>query len=196
MRRITFLAMTLVLMGSATFAQDRFSKVSWELGIPTGDLKEYLNNGDVSAGGISFDYRKLVGDNWTVGGSAAWSFFNGSTRENLVTGTTTVSGLRQFYFNSLPFMANTHYYMDVGSSQLYFGTGIGGVWTLQRTEIGSFYTDNDNFHFGVVPEIGFVVPISFTSNINISAKYNYALKTSKTVNYSYFTFGVGWSSWW
>lgn len=197
MKKLALLTVALLVFGTTSMAQSRFSKVSWEIGFPMGELKDFLHNEDISLGGISFDYRKAIKDNWTVGGSGAWSFFNGSSREDFVDGTTTVSGLRQFYVNSLPFMVNTHYYLDLGtSSQFYFGTGVGGVWTMQRTDIGSFFTDNDNFHFGVVPEIGFNIPVSFSSNINVAAKYNVAFKTSKSINYSYFTLGVGWSSWW
>lgn len=196
MKKVLLTAIALVIFGLSSNAQSRFSKVNWEIGFPMGELKDFLHNEDISLGGFSFDYRKMIKDNWTVGGSGSWSFFNGSSREDVVDGTTTVSGLRQFYFNSLPFMVNTHYYKDIGSSQVYIGTGVGGVWTLQRTDIGSFFTDNDNFHFGVTPEIGFNIPVSFTSNININAKYNMAFKTNKSIDYTYLTVGVGWSSWW
>lgn len=177
-------------------AQDRFAKLTWEISVPTGDLNTFLVNENVSFGGVSYDYRKLVTDNISVGGNFSWNFFNGSTREDFVSGSTTVSGLRQFYFNALPIMVNAHFYQDVGKGQIYFGSGIGGVWTLQRTDIGSYFIDNNNFQFGLMPEIGLNIPVSFTSNLNISAKYNVALESSDGINVSYFAFGVGWSSWW
>jgi len=196
MKKTLFILIALVTVSMTSNAQDRFAKLSWEISMPLGDLSDFLVNEDVTLGGISYDYRKIVSDNFTVGGNVSWHFFNGSTREDLVNGTTTVSGLRQFYFNALPIMVNGHYYFDIGDSQLYLGTGIGGVWTLQRTDIGSYFTDNDNFHFGVMPEIGFNIPVSFTSNITISAKYNMAFGTSDSIDYTYMSFGVGWSSWW
>lgn len=194
-KTIIILAALFVISGSA-FGQDRFAKLTWEIGLPTGDLNEFLVNEDVSFGGVSYDYRKLINDKISLGGNISWNFFNGSTREELVSGTTTVSGLRQFYYNAIPLMFNSHYYFDIGDSQLYLGTGVGGVWTLQRTDIGSYFTDNDNFQFGVMPEIGFNIPVSFTSNINISAKYNMAFASGDSMDYTYFAFGVGWSSWW
>lgn len=196
MKKISILLVALMIFGATSYGQSRFSKVSWEIGFPTGDLKEFLVNEDISLGGISFDYRRMVKDNITVGGNISWAFFNGSSREDLIDGTTTISGLRQFYVNTLPIMVNAHYYRDIGDSQIYFGTGLGGVWTLQRTDIGSYFTDNDNFQFGIMPEIGFNIPFSFTSNVNISAKYNIALASGNSIDYTYFTVGVGWSSWW
>ena len=184
------------MMSPALIGQDRFAKLTWEISLPTGDMKEFLVNEEVSFGGVSYDYRKLVTDKLSIGGNVSWNFFNGSTREDLVSGTTTVSGLRQFYVNTLPFMVNTHYYADIGESQLYAGTGIGGVWTLQRTDIGSYFTDNDNFQYGLMPEIGVNIPVSFTSNINISAKYNMVFANGHSIDYNYIAFGIGWSSWW
>ena len=196
MKKLVYTIVALIAFSGLINAQDRFAKLNWEISLPMGDLDEFLVNENVTFGGISYDYRKIVKENITVGGNISWNFFNGSTREELVSGTTTVSGLRQFYFNAIPIMVNAHYYKDIGESQIYFGTGVGGVWTLQRTDIGSYFTDNDNFQFGLMPEIGFNIPISFTSNLNISAKYNLAFASANGIEASYMAFGIGWSSWW
>jgi len=196
MKKFIYTCFAIVFLALGVQAQDRFAKLTWEISVPSGDLSTFLVNEDVSFGGISYDYRKLVTDKISVGGNFSWNFFNGSTREELVSGTTTVSGLRQFYFNALPIMVNAHFYQDIGKAQIYFGSGVGGVWTLQRTDIGSYFTDNNNFQFGFMPEIGLNIPVSFTSNINISAKYNVALESANGINLSYFAFGIGWSSWW
>jgi len=196
MKKILLVVLIMISVSPALVGQDRFAKLTWEISLPMGDMDDFLVNEDVSFGGVSYDYRKLVTDNISVGGNFSWNFFNGSTREDLVSGTTTVSGLRQFYFNALPIMVNAHFYQDIGKAQIYIGSGVGGVWTLQRTDIGSYFTDNNNFQFGFMPEIGVNIPISLTSNINLSAKYNVALESANGINVTYFAFGIGWSSWW
>lgn len=196
MKKISITLFVVLICAFSSQAQNRFAKLTWEIGLPTGDLNEFLVNEDVSFGGVSYDFRKLVTDDISIGGNISWNFFNGSSRDEFVSGNTTISGLRQFYVNTIPVMFNAHYYFDLGDTQLYAGSGVGGVWSLQRTDIGSYLIDNDNFHFGVMPELGVNIPISFTSNLNVSAKYNLVFATSNSINYSFISFGVGWSAWW
>jgi len=191
-KKITILSFLIFAFAATTNAQEKIFNINWNVGIPMGDTKEFLNDEDISFGGMSFEFRQYINENMSVGGYFAWDFFNGSSDEDSTFGNTTISGMRRYYINSLPFMINTHYYFgETDGVRGYIGVGLGAVRTLERTEIGTFIIQNNNWQFGYYPEAGFMIPISYTTNINFGVKYTSALKTNDAIAYSALTFNVG-----
>jgi len=60
-------------------------------------------------------------------------------------------------------------------------------------EMGLWMTEQKNWHFGLAPEIGVLIPVGFSSNINVSVKWNYAFKADDSINYNWFGFNIGYA---
>ena len=186
---LSFLAFTL---SNAAVAQEKIFNINWNIGIPLGDTKEFLSNEDISFGGASLEFRQFISNNISVGGYFAWDFYNGTSEEDIVNGTATLSGSQRYFINSLPFMINSHYYMGESTGfRPYIGVGLGAVRTLERTEIGTFLIQNNNWQFGFYPEVEFMIPVTYTTNINFGAKYNMALESNDAFAHTALTFNIG-----
>ena len=191
-KKLLLIPFLVLLLSNPLFGQEDIFIFSWDIGFPTSDLSDFLSDEDVSLGGVSLDFRHFVKDNVSIGGYFAWDFFNGASNEMASFPNADVSGLQRFYVNYLPIMVNSHYY--VGQSEnirAYLGAGLGTVRTLQRTSIGTFDIQNNNWHFGIYPEVGFIVPVSDIGAITLGAKYHVAFETDDSITYSYFSLNVG-----
>ncbi|AUP79987.1 outer membrane beta-barrel protein [Flavivirga eckloniae] len=194
MKKLIILSCIAVLfINNITSAQGRnLLTANWDINFPNSDLNDFLHNEDVSLAGLSFDYRYFVKENVSVGTYFAWDFFNGSSREISNLENADVSGLKLFYVNYFPFMLNAHYYLNESENiQPYLGGGMGAVRSLQRTEVGSVALENNNWHFGLYPEVGVLIPFSSDGGLSIGAKYNVAFETSDSFTYSYFSINIG-----
>jgi hypothetical protein len=72
-------------------------------------------------------------------------------------------------------MANMHYYFGKRKDlRFYMGANAGLYYILQRLDIGVWRIDSNNWHFGLAPEAGVLIPLDGQSHIIINLKYNYA----------------------
>lgn len=150
------------------------STTSYSIGIPTGDLGEYISS--ASFRGIAFDYRKLVKPNLGVGFYAGWNvFYQEKPYDTYTLRNNSISGKQYRYTNSAPFMFATDYYLKPGNDfNPYIGAAIGGVYTQRATDMGIYRWEEDAFSFGLTPQIGFLYKMSTFSAISIAARYNMA----------------------
>jgi opacity protein-like surface antigen len=191
-KKIAILSFLVFTLSNAADAQEKIFNINWNVGIPMGDTKEFLNNSDISFGGMSLEFRQFVKSNMSIGGYFAWDFYRGSSEEDVVMGNTTLSGSQRMFINSLPFMVNAHYYMGESTGfRPYFGVGLGAVRTLERTEVGTFLIQNNNWQFGYYPELGFMIPVSYSTNINFGVKYNLALESKDAFAHTALVFNIG-----
>lgn len=88
-------------------------------------------------------------------------------------------------------MVQAHYYLsnDKYGPRVYLGGGLGTYKVVQRTNIGVWSVEDNNWHFGFAPEVGVLLPLSMDTQFNISFKYNYVVKTKDT-NYNQTWFGL------
>jgi len=65
----------------------------------------------------------------------------------------------------------------------------------QRFAIGIHSFQQDEWQWGIAPEIGFLVPLSRGSTLIVNGKYNYAFTGESPVgadiNHEYWTIGIG-----
>ncbi len=197
MKKITTLLMIISLaISGSLMAQGEgthLTTLSWNIGMPTGNLKDFLVNEDISFGGMSIDYKHMYTDYVSFGFYLGWDFYNGSTREPFSADNVDITGLRLFYVNSFPMMATAHYFFnDNGDIRPFLGAGLGTTRTLQRTEFGVLAAvQNDNWHLGMYPEFGLIIPSGTRGALTLSTKYNLAIETSDSFTYSYVSFHIG-----
>ena len=169
---------------------DWATTINYSVGLPTGDLKDFTDN--TSFRGISFEAKNFRTEQISVGFSLGWQIFKERLEGTFSQPGQDVTGTQVRYLNALPIMVTGHYqFGDPGGARPYAGVGLGTVHSLQRTEVGLFTISNNNWHFGFYPEVGVYIPVSFDMGINVAAKYNYALGTSDSIDYSYLSLSVG-----
>lgn len=193
MKRIIFIITIVSVISTGVYAQGLFS-VSYDVGLPLGGTADYI--GAPSFRGFGVEARGFITDNLTYGGSFNWAVFyeeiGPKEWTNEIEGTGTAFGTQYRYINSFPIMATMHYYFgEWDDTRLYVGGGLGTQKIDQRTDFG-LYTDNQNkWRFALAPEIGVLIPVNFNSSINLSAKYQYAVKAGNADAVSYLNFKIG-----
>ncbi len=187
---ILLLAATCIAQNTQAQEWDWATSMHYSFGIPTADLKDFTDN--TSARGIIFEARNFRNDQFSIGFSLGWQVFKDRLEDTFSEEGRDVTGTQVRYVNTLPIMVTGHYYLgDPGGVRPYLGAGVGTVHSLQRVDVGLFSIQNNNWHFGFYPEVGVYIPVSFDMGINLAAKYNYALGTSESIDYSYLALSVG-----
>ena len=169
---------------------DWATTVNYSFGLPTGDLKDFTDN--TSFRGISFEAKNFQSEQVSVGFSLGWQVFKDRLEGTFSGVGRDITGTQVRYVNTLPIMITGHYqFGDPGNVRPYAGVGLGTIHSLQRVDVGLFTVSNNNWHFGFYPEVGVYIPVAFDMGINVAAKYNYAVATSDSFDYSYLTLSVG-----
>ena len=187
---ILLLAVTCIAQNAQAQEWDWATSVHYSFGLPTGDLKDFTDN--TSFRGIVFDAKKFQSEQFSIGFSLGWQVFKDRLEGTFSEEGRDVTGTQVRYVNTLPIMLTGHYHLgEPGGARPYLGAGIGTVHSLQRVDVGLFTVQNNNWHFGFYPEVGVYIPVSFDMGINLAAKYNYAIATSDSFDYSYLSLNIG-----
>lgn len=189
MKKILLVAIV-VFVPFLSNAQQSLFNINYSIGLPMGSSSDYI--GETSFRGMSFEGRAFMTDNLSVGGYIGWNVFNETLRDKDYAGDgVDVHGTQYRYLNTLPMQVTAHYYLkNFEGVNPYIGIGVGATRTLQTTEIGLVSFANDNWHLGLSPEIGVYIPVNFNVGINVSARYDYAVKSNDTIH-SNLTFNIG-----
>jgi opacity protein-like surface antigen len=202
MKKIIYIALLTLFASVPLQAQDAVTVVNYEISVPTGDTKEYIDK--TSFRGFGLDIRKFLGgeNKVSVGGRFGWHVFSSdaiaetiSIRTDELNGD--VSGTQFRYINAFPMQGVFHFYFgEPGRVNAYVGAGVGLYYIKQRFEIGLIATEKNNWHFGVAPEFGINMPVSDSVAANINVMYNYAAPSGTDVSgektgYNYFSVNVG-----
>jgi len=170
------------LLTATAVAQDQMSGISWNIGIPTGQMSSYMNK--TSYGGIGLEFGRYVDDNVSVGASFSWNVWSNLTGEIINLKNGAVSGTQIRYYNAFPMLLNAHYYLSESKHdpfKPYIGLNAGFYYILQRMDIGAYSLQNDNWHFGLAPEAGFLLEVSNRTYLTATARYNYAFDAGTTL---------------
>jgi len=196
-----------MLLAPGAQAADKITTLHWDVGVPLGDLDEYI--GETSFRGFGFDFRTFRdrSKSYTVGFSFAWQVFYENTNELIHIDnkdvSADISGYQNRYVNALPFMLTFDVYtsQDPRKRRFFLGVGAGAYYMVQRFEIGVQSFEETNWHFGLMPEIGLQFPMGDVELL-VQGRYNYAFASGnsiagKDLNLQYATLNLGfaWSRW-
>jgi len=189
MKRI-ILILTLTILPLFTMAQGIFS-LQYNMGFGVGDQGDYITA--PSFRGITFiDARWYVADYVTVGGAISWNVFYEEESGTFNKDNTTINGTQYRYINSFPLLVTVYkYWGDNDEISYYVGGGIGAYSIEKKTSMGLWAIVDDNWHFGLAPEVGVIFPLGTHAGFILSAKYNNAFKTDDSINYGYFGINAG-----
>jgi hypothetical protein len=199
----TRLIMLLVLGGliassnASAIEGEKLTAVSWNVGLATEDMKTFVDN--TSMRGFGLQGRWFVRSRLSLGLLWEWQVFDYSTKEAIETSGITVSGQQYRYVNAFPFLATAHLYLGrPGATRLYVGGGAGAYYIMKRLEIGLVAIDDDNWHWGVAPEAGLLLPIGDMyghQNLMVAGKLNFAVGTDDSIDFTWYevVLGITWN---
>ena len=187
--------LTVVIMAAAVtgFSQALYT-INYTMSFATGETSDYISK--ASFRGISFDGRGFLTDNISLGGHVNWSTFYEKVPEATYTDDTrSITGTQFRYINAFPILFNAHYYTGTaeGETRFYVGLGVGTYSINQRTDMGVWSVEDHTWHFGFAPEIGVLIPVGYASGINVSLKWNYAVKSNDSIDYNWFGLNIGYA---
>ena len=109
----------------------------------------------------------------------------------------TITGTQIRYFSSFPVMANLSYFTGHRKSNVrfYLGIAAGTYYIVERLEVGVFMVEEDYWHLGVAPTVGFLIPTDYIY-VQANVRYNMAFAAESSIvdepfDYTYLTFNVG-----
>ena len=203
--RLKYIITLVSLLSAVSFAQEFISDFTWNFGFPQSQMKEYVSK--TSYKGFAIEGRRFLNKNLSAGLFFGWNIFDERVDKPIeIDGENysgTVSGTQLRYVNSFPMMANMHYYFGKRKDiRFYLGANAGLYYILQRLDLGVWRLESDNWHFGLAPEAGVLIPLDSQSHIIVNIKYNYAFDSGTGLGkvddnyYSYWglNFGFAFSS--
>jgi opacity protein-like surface antigen len=170
-------------------AQNRFG-LTYNTALPLGETAELA--GKYSFRGAGIEGRWGVGSSFDIGFSASWNVFYESVNGSFTEGSKTLTGTQYRYINAYPIMVTA--YKSFGSSETfhpYVGLGVGAIKADHRKEMGLWYVDSNNWHFGMAPEIGVVIKTFRSFDYLVSIRYNYGVKVNDSPSVSYLGLNLG-----
>lgn len=186
---LTFLLMTFFI--SDSFAQRTkkggyIASLEYSTTFNMGRASDFLSNGGFWGG--SMEIKSFVKNNVSVGiilghNVVSQENQNGSTevKNGLITGP------QARYLNYTPVLATVGYYFNKNyraKTIPFIQANIGTYYIWQRLQVGANIIDNDNWHFGLGPEVGVNFALGSNALLTVSARYNYAFSSGDPIGNS------------
>jgi hypothetical protein len=190
MKKILILFAFTVLSFSA-FSQSTLFSFQYSMGFGAGNMKDYIK--PASFRGFTIDYRNLVTENIGLGFDVGWNvFYDEMPDATYDFENVTYTGKQWRYSNEFPILGALDYYMtSMGDIFPYAGLGVGTMYSLQNTDMGSYTFEKDAWHFALRPEIGVIMDMGGGSGFNLCTKYYHGFKAGDLPSQGYFTINVG-----
>lgn len=194
MKKINIILTFFFVLGTAGLtAQEYYFSLHYSTASPMGETSNYIDN--YSWRGIGLEAHWFMNNQLSIGYHMTLNAFYQKVAGEFVDGTTTLTGTQLRYLNTLPILFEGRYHLGgdaiLGDLRPYFGLGAGTIRTLQRTEIGIFAVENNNWQFGVAPAAGIIIPMANSAMLNLAVRYNYAVETGKASANSFLNINLG-----
>ncbi len=187
MRKLIIL---IILLCPVTALGQNMYGVTYNMALPLGQTSGFVNS--FSARGLGFEAKYMLDDNFIAGFGGGWNVFYEKEEGSFQDGTQTITGTRYKYLNAFPLMITFDYsYILSDLIRPFGGLGFGAYWIEERTELGVYSESTDNWHLGLAPEVGILIPINYTTSIYSTFKYNIALKSGDSMMHQYLGLNIG-----
>ena len=184
------IALSVLFLALTANAQEVIWKLTYDVGIPFADTKEFADQ--TSWRGLTLDFDRFVGDKLALGMAFSWSTFvqkypdSYYEREEIL-----LHGTQVRYINNIPLTARISYYQPVSNLDLFGSLGVGTVWQETRREIGTYAFVGSYWQFALVPELGVLIPAGFKTILTAKVRYVSGFKTDSAPALSYLSIGLG-----
>jgi hypothetical protein len=200
--KIKYIIALLVFISFTSFAQELLTNVTWNIGIPVSKMNQYTT--DVTYRGFTISGRRFLDKYNSVGFMTGWNIFDEKSYDPIdlaggENGSGTVSGTQVRSINSFPLLVGIHHhYGKKEDMRVFVGLNAGMYYILQRLDMGVYRIDNDNWHFGMAPEAGIIIPFDGeNTGFYLGARYNYAFDSGTALGgsennfYSFYELNIG-----
>lgn len=192
--KLVYILILICTLSLTAMAQSSMGGVTYQISMPMAESKDFIQK--TSFRGFGIEGRHFVSSGLSIGLSANWNVFHEATDKLIILEQASVSGNQNRIINSFPLLATAHLYLGKVQDEVtgYLGLGVGGYRINKTLQLGVFTLEEGNWHFGLAPEIGFLIPIGWDSNFQISMQYNYALESGDASAYRYWGLKLGFAS--
>ena len=183
------IALSVLFLALTANAQEVIWKLTYDVGIPFSDTKEFTDQ--ASWRGLTLDFDRFIGDNLALGMGFSWSTFVEKESDSYYElEKLLLHGTQVRYNNNIPLTARIAYYKPLNTFEIFGSLGAGTVWQETRREIGTFAFVGSYWQFALVPEVGVLIP---AGNTDVTARVRYVsgFKTDNAPALSYLSFGLG-----
>lgn len=192
--------LVIVAVGAAQAQYSNMTSLSYNFMVPTGKTQDFVS--EVGWRGLSFEGRRFVDRQFSVGFTFGWQIFSEKSTDPIQITNGTISGTQIRQMNMFPLMVTAHYYFSKDREEIrpYVGTGVGLTYIDQRWDLGVYSLNTYNWHFTLAPEVGAIIPLGDVDGI-IGATYMYGFDSGSTAwgaednaqQYVVFKVGLVWS---
>ena len=166
--------------------------LQWNIAKPVSSMSDFVGNTSLS--GFNIGYRHCYRNNFIIGGRTGLvSFYDYLGFTNVKVDNTTTYRQLENRIHTVPILFIVDYMFRNDKLIPYLGIGI-GTYFINKSSISDNVTleSNNSFHFGVSPEVGITIPFIVSNfGLNLCSRYNYAIKTGSSPEYSWFDFTIG-----
>ena len=201
--KLKYVIILLLSFALNTYAQNYTTGVSYSMGFGIGKTYDYIN--ETSFTGFTVEGHKLIKPYFSVGIMTGWNIFSEKSNTTINLGSASISGEQARYWNIIPIMVNASLYYKNSNSRFtpFVRVHAGTYYIMQRFDIGVYTVNNDNWHFGLAPEVGFMINLSREMDILVNGKYNHAFDSGTRLSgdsnnkNTFFTInlGISYSRW-
>ena len=191
-----FLLIIVYATGASAQRYQGVAGIQYSMGSTTGESENYI--GDFSFRGFSMEYDKFISPQLSIGFLAGWNIFDELLHDATIdVNGSTISGTQIRFFNVFPILAKFGYFLGNPKSNFrpYASLGVGTYYIMQRLDIGLFHIEKDNWHLGLAPAIGILIPTDYIF-LQLNVRYHYAFAaddsiTKQPFDISYMTYNIG-----
>jgi hypothetical protein len=199
-RALSFLALVAAPLagGHAQIGSKQYvGTISYTMASPAGDAKDFAN--DFSWLGFTVEGDWFVRKNISTGFILGWQeIYNETTGEEFTFDNGAVTGRTYKHLGALPILARARYWTGAPGETFhaFAGLGMGTYWMKQTVDVGIYTADENHWHFGLAPEVGFLVKTGYGVGWTVNARYNYPVATGEYLSgtsksWSYWGIGIG-----
>jgi hypothetical protein len=175
----------LLAMASGAVAGDLMYAFTYELSMPAGDTKDFIEKMSPLGGGFEvrgFDNRPFP-KGLSFSSSVHFNSFSEDVSYNQPGGFLLAADdyTEKRTMKVIPVLVHSDYHFtllrDEPPAVPYLGIAVGGYWIKTETEMSGMTEDCSSWHFGIAPEAGVMIPVSPRALLIIGARYNYAFNS-------------------
>ena len=187
--KLIYTSLLIVLLTVSAHGQDSMPYITYNIGIPSGDMRDFAS--DTSYAGLEIGYRYIVQKDISVGFNVGWNYFKDKETGLTEIDNGHVYGRRGNYIDLFPMMVSGHYYFKTQKElKFYTGLNMGTSYVREKQAVGVFTMSDTHWHFAFAPEAGLIYPMT-TTDLMFNIKYNYAFEASDSIDYSYWGINIG-----
>jgi hypothetical protein len=166
---------------SNPYLQKSLSTFTYQMGFPSGDLKEFIPANDFL--GWDYELKAMVTHNLAIGGHIGYQgFYKKFPRDTyeFPQGAITTTIFKYFYTIPMQLVA-TWFFTPESLVQPYLGMNVGVNYNERRGEIGVYVLEDNSWNFSFAPEAGIIIPFGMYNQwgVNLRGKYNYNVYNRK-----------------